>query len=103
MPFTLMIKAEDHGGFLLDGPHTSNTIAGGISNDSTGNGTLSVFHPPPPGPDKKINLQQGDKVVVSANGDLFLVTQTDPSEARCTPKDWAEMRGTGYGAAGGNS
>ena len=88
MPFTLLIKAADHGGFLVNGPQSPLDTGPDRGTQSDGNGTLIVFHPPPPGPDKVIPLQHGDKITVLANGDLFITTQNDPSNLRCTEKDW---------------
>ncbi|MBV8629776.1 MAG: hypothetical protein JOZ83_02550 [Silvibacterium sp.] len=96
MAFTLMLKQQDHGGFLLTGPQTSADLGSGavmlVSTDDSA--VLSVHHPPPPGPDKQINFRKADTLTVFANGDLLIHSTEDPSPLRCTeadwPKDWTE-------------
>ncbi|MBV8113525.1 MAG: hypothetical protein JO300_02210 [Silvibacterium sp.] len=92
MPFSLMIKEQDHGGFLLEGGHESETPTSGgtifTSTDATA--TIIVFHPPPPGKTWSMRFEPGDNITVTPVGHLLIHTQKDPSVLRCDPNEWVE-------------
>ena len=102
MPYSLMIKANEHGGFQVEGPHEWSGNPGEIT--TTGpNATIMVFHPPPPGENKTMALDEGDKIRISAFGHLYFQTQKDPSVLRCTPEEWAKATAKGGGQTAGKS
>lgn len=101
--FTLMIKSEDHGGFLVQGDHQEQPTESGVVvfTSTSNNGTLTVFHPPPPGATKTIPFEPGDTISVSSDGDLLIHTQKDPSDLRCDPSEWAPAPTTYHKHAAG--
>ena len=91
MANSLMIKSEDHGGFLLEGDQKQQPgESGDVIYTATGtNGVLTVFHPPPPGETYTMPLKKGDTISVLPVGHLIITTQDDPSGLRCDPSEWA--------------
>jgi hypothetical protein len=92
MPFSLMIKEQDHGGFLVEGGHEPGTgTSGDVTYTSTDpNANIIVFHPPPPGRTWSMKFEPGDTVTVSPVGHLLIHTAKDPSGLRCDPNEWGE-------------
>lgn len=92
MPYLLMIKEQDHDGFLVDGGHEPDaTTSGGIIIKSTdANASIKIFHPPPPGRTWSMRFVPGDSVTVSPVGHLLIQTDKDPSGLRCDPNEWVE-------------
>jgi hypothetical protein len=105
MAYSLMLKYDEHGGFLLEGKFDMSTSASGEVTyvaQAAGNPTntyIKVYHPPPPGANKKLELDPDDKVAVTASGNLLVTTQNkNPEILRCDPREWwAAPDQNGYG------